>query len=229
MNGLIGVIGFILGLAAERVAHIFILEESTKNLKKSIISLISQLKNQENYSKATVLIPVIAALISILLYIKYGLILTFFKFLFFMTMMILIGYIDFKTTYVYRVTTLMTAIIGVIFITLESWKLQTFPFDYLLGSLIGFLVIGLIVFITRGMGEGDIEIAALCGLFLGTIGSMLTLFLGIVFGGIGGAILLARQAKGLKDEMAFGPYLVIAAMISMLWAHQIFDIYMSLF
>lgn len=229
MNGLIGVIGFILGLAAERVAHIFVLEESTKNFKKSIVSLISQLKNQKNYSKETVLIPVVTALISILLYIKYGLTLTFFKFLCFMTMMILIGYIDFKTTYVYRVTTLMTAIIGVIFITLESWKLQTFPFDYLLGALIGFLIIGLIVFITRGMGEGDIEIAALCGLFLGVIGSILTLFLGIVFGGIGGAILLARQAKGLKDEMAFGPYLVIAAMISMLWGQQIFDIYMSLF
>ena len=224
MNGLIGVIGFILGLAAERVAQIFILEESTKNFKKLIISLISQ-----HYSKATVLIPVIAALISLLLYIKYGLTLIFFKFLCFMTMMILIGYIDFKTTYVYRMITLMTASVGVIFMTLESWKLQTFPFDYLLGALIGFLVIGLIVFITRSMGEGDIEIAAICGLFLGTIGSMLTLFLGIVFGGIGGAVLLARQAKGLKDEMAFGPYLVTGAFIAMLWGKELFQWYFSLF
>ena len=36
-------------------------------------------------------------------------------------------------------------------------------------------------------------------------GSFIDFILGIVLGGVGGAILLIRRSKGLKDEMAFGP------------------------
>ena len=96
-------------------------------------------------------------------------------------MMMLIGYIDFKTTFVYRWTTFLTFMGGLFFILVESMLLKAWPIDSMIGFLIGFSVIGLIVFLTRGMGEGDIEIAALCGLFLGVIGSFLTLFLGIIF------------------------------------------------
>ena len=79
------------------------------------------------------------------------------------------------------------------------------------------------------MGEGDIEIAALCGLFLGIEGVLLTLFMGIVFGGLGGVVLLLRRSKTLRDEMPFGPYLVAGAMISMIGAKEIIGFYLSLF
>ena len=57
----------------------------------------------------------------------------------------------------------------------------------------------------------------------------LTLFLGIIFGGVAGTVLLIRRKKGLKDEMAFGPYLVMGAFIAMLWGNELFQWYLGLF
>ena len=159
---------------------------------------------------------------------KYGLLFYFYKFLFFTVFMTLIGLIDFKTTYVYRSTTLITALGGLLFIGIESFKSQAWPVDDLMGAFIGFSVIGLIVVLTRGMGEGDIEIAALAGLYLGTQGSVITLFFGFVLGGIVGAILLSLKSKGMKDEMAFGPYLVMGSFIAMLMGQNIIEFYLNL-
>ena len=214
---LITTIGLMLGICIQIIGDILISEQHILNIKKTLLSFLKQWWYQIENTKV------------LILYSQYSLTINFFKYLFFMFMMILIGYIDFKTTYVYRITTLATCMGGLVFIILESLKSQIFPFDNLLGALIGFIVITLIVIVTQGMGEGDIEISTLCGLFLGIKGSILTLFLGIIFGGIGGAILLIKQSKGLKDEMAFGPYLVLGAMTSMLCGQQIFDVYLSLF
>ncbi len=168
-------------------------------------------------------------LLFLLLFYQKGMSLELFKLTFFTIMMVLIGYVDFKTTFVYRLTTFITFVGGLFFILLESIQLKAWPIDSIMGCLIGFIVIGLIVLLTRGMGEGDIEIASLCGLFLGTVGSILTLFFGIILGGIAGTILLTRQKKGLKDEIAFGPYLVAGAFIAMLWGNELFQWYLSLF
>ncbi len=53
--------------------------------------------------------------------------------------------------------------------------------------------------------------------------------MGIVFGGLGGVVLLLRRSKTLRDEMPFGPYLVAGAMISMIGAKEIIGFYLSLF
>lgn len=95
--------------------------------------------------------------------------------------------------------------------------------DALLGSLIGFVVIGLIVWLTGGMGEGDLEIAALCGLAVGIKGILLTLFIRFVAGGLAGMTLLALKIKEKKDEMAFGPYLVFGCFTAMIWGQTIID------
>lgn len=174
-------------------------------------------------------LQLIMIVLSVFLYGKYGWHLEFYKYLFFTVMMILIGLVDFKTTYVYRSTTLLTSIGALIFMFLEWIQFSVIPTDSVMGGLIGLVVIGLIVFLTRGMGEGDIEIAALAGLFLGIQGSIITLFFGFVLGGIAGVVLLSLKAKGLKDEMAFGPYLVMGAMIAMLAGNEIVNFYLNLY
>ncbi|MDE5978188.1 MAG: A24 family peptidase [Turicibacter sp.] len=222
-------IGYLLGLLIQVIGGILIKETSYESVKSICIDVKSQCYDRFKKTDGLNIFPFILCLMTLILYLKLGLSLELFKDLMFMFMMGLIAYIDFKTTFVYRVTTLLTALIGFLFIALESFCLGEFSFDSILGALIGFIIIALIVFITHGMGEGDIEIAALCGLFLGVKGVLLTLFLGIVLGGVGGTILLMKRSKGLKDEMAFGPYLVGGAMISMLWGNQIIEMYLKLF
>ena len=78
------------------------------------------------------------------------------------------------------------------------------------------------------MGDGDIDIALLCGLFLGIKGIVVTLFLSIVIGGIIGAIMLVLKLNTAKSEIAFGPYLAIGGIMSMIWANELVDIYMKI-
>lgn len=223
MTIIILILGLFLGYVLKVVANGLIEEQPmTKWQYKGLL-----VKKKQVYE--LIFLQLLIGMIGVFLYQKYGLHLEFYQYIFFTVMMILIGFIDFKTTYVYRSTTLITGLGGVFFILCKSIQSQSWPIDALIGGLIGLVVIGLIVFLTRGMGEGDIEIAILAGLFLGTQGSLITLFFGFVLGGIAGAILLSLKSKGLKDEMAFGPYLVMGSFISMLVGHEIVSFYLNLY
>ena len=79
------------------------------------------------------------------------------------------------------------------------------------------------------MGEGDIDIALICGLFLGIKGILVTLFLAIILGGIVATIILIFKLKERKAEIAFGPYLAIGGIIACLYGSRLIDIYLGLF
>ena len=136
--------------------------------------------------------------------------------------------IDYKTQYVYRSTTVFGGIIAVIFIINEYFSYKSEVINLILGGIIGFLIIGLIVFTTKGMGEGDIEIAIICGLFIGIKNILLSLFLAIIIGGIVGIIIVTLNLKKLKDRIAFGPFIAIGVLISILYGQKIIEIYMNL-
>ena len=79
------------------------------------------------------------------------------------------------------------------------------------------------------MGEGDIDIALICGLFLGGKGIAVTLFMAIILGGIVAGLILVFKLKGRKDEIAFGPYLAIGGIISCLYGSLLIEIYFKSF
>ena len=79
------------------------------------------------------------------------------------------------------------------------------------------------------MGEGDIDIALICGLFLGIKGILVTLFLAIILGGIVATIILIFKLKERKAEIAFGPYLAIGGIIACLYGSRLIDAYLGLF
>ena len=157
---------------------------------------------------------------------NFGLTIDFFKFAFLASLLLVIGLIDYDTTFVYMSTIRAGIVGGIIFLVLKVIIDGEGIVDNIIGFAIGFIVIFLIVVITKGMGEGDYEIAAVSGLFLGSKGIILTLFLAIVLGGIVATILLIRRKTGLKSEMAFGPYIALATVITALWGEKILEFYM---
>ncbi|WP_294343774.1 A24 family peptidase [uncultured Clostridium sp.] len=172
------------------------------------------------------IIEIFNSILYLILYMRFGFTIDFFKFAFLASLLIVIGVIDYDTTFVYT-STIRTGIIGgIVFLVLKVVIDGEGIIDNVIGFAIGFIVIFLIVVITQGMGEGDYEIAAISGLFLGIKGILVTLFLSIVLGGIGAIILLIRRKKGLQSEMAFGPYIALATVITALWGEKILGIYM---
>ena len=86
----------------------------------------------------------------------------------------------------------------------------------ILGGLVGLGIIGIIWALTRGkaMGAGDIEIAAVLGLWLGFPKIITGLWFAFVIGGIYGAYLLLIKKAGMKSQIPFGPFLLIGGLIA---------------
>lgn len=175
------------------------------------------------------IVEILNAILYIAIYLKFGFTLNLFKFCLFASLLIVIGFIDFKTKYVYNSTVVFGVVSGILFAVLEWMETKSIPWNYIAGAFIWFGIIYLIVILTRGMGEGDIDIALICGLFLGIKGILVTLFLAIILGGIVATIILIFKLKERKAEIAFGPYLAIGGIIACLYGSRLIDIYLGLF
>ncbi len=102
-------------------------------------------------------------------------------------------------------------------------------------GLIGLALFGGILFVvaavSRGMGMGDVKLAALIGLVLGSLGLR---FVGvaagaaIVLGGLGGLAALA-MGKDRKSAIPFGPYLAAGSVVAGLWGAPIAAWYIGRF
>ena len=100
---------------------------------------------------------------------------------------------------------------------------------------IGLLLYGGILFVvaavSRGMGMGDVKLAALIGLVLGSLGLR---FVGvaaasaIVLGGLGAVGALA-MGKGRKSAIPFGPYLAAGVVVAGLWGEELASWYIGRF
>jgi len=101
--------------------------------------------------------------------------------------------------------------------------------DSLLGAVIGFGILFLIAIISKGgMGGGDIKLFFLIGLVLGTVHTLLTLFLASVIGMIVGIIVLKAKGQGRKTPVPFGPSIAAAAIIVYFYGDRMIDWYMNL-
>ncbi|ADL52656.1 prepilin peptidase [Clostridium cellulovorans] len=162
-----------------------------------------------------------------LIYWRYGLNLVSIKFIIMIEFLIVIALIDYDTKYVYSKNTYSGMGIGLILdIYLQAFN-KICIIDYLLGLLLGIVTIGTIVAVTKAMGAGDIEISALIGIFVGWKLMLLTIFFSLVIGSVISIILVISNRRGLKDEIAFGPYLAMGSIISCLYGTHIIDFYLK--
>lgn len=80
----------------------------------------------------------------------------------------------------------------------------------------GFLLLFVLAY-PRGMGMGDVKLAAVLGLFLGrSVG--VALFVGVLAGTVVGAVIMARRGveQGRKTAVPFGPFLALGGVVALL-------------
>jgi leader peptidase (prepilin peptidase)/N-methyltransferase len=92
------------------------------------------------------------------------------------------------------------------------------------GALVEILVAGAVAFAAflvlavaarGGLGMGDVKLAAAEGLLLGKV-AVEALLLGVVVGGVAAALLLVTRRAGRTTTYAYGPYLVLGAVVAIL-------------
>lgn len=108
--------------------------------------------------------------------------------------------------------------------------LETVWLNYLLGAVIfsGFLF--LIYFFSRGkgMGFGDVKLGIFLGLILGLSASILALALAFIIGAGISIVVLYLKKKKLKEQIPFGPFLVLGSLIAVIFGEQIVNLYLRL-
>jgi len=91
----------------------------------------------------------------------------------------------------------------------------------------GLLVVALIS--PRGMGMGDVKLAALIGLVLGSLGLSYVAVAagaGVLLGGLGSLAALAFWRASRKTAIPFGPFLAAGALVAALWGAPIWASYL---
>lgn len=103
-------------------------------------------------------------------------------------------------------------------------------YDALLGAATGYLLVALIIFISRGgMGAGDMKLLFVLGLVLGWKHVLLTFFLAALMGSIVGMILKRLNKVASKQPIPFGPYIAMAAVIAYFHGDWLITSYVALF
>ncbi|ABB16081.1 prepilin peptidase [Carboxydothermus hydrogenoformans] len=173
------------------------------------------------------LVELITAFIFSVVHLKFGLSLLTLKYLLFFIFLIPLFFLDLENFLLPDKLTYPLFLAGVLInlITRElSWKSLIF------GVITGFGLLFLLALISRGgMGGGDIKLAAGLGAFLGFPLILETLFLAFFFGGLTGIILLLTKKKARGDMVPFGPFLIGAAFITVLWGEKIIKWYLKIF
>ena len=96
-----------------------------------------------------------------------------------------------------------------------------------IGGAVGFVILLVIALVFRGaMGWGDVKLAGLIGLATGFPLIIVAIFLAVVAGGLVAIILLLLKVKKRKESIPFGPFLVTAAMATLLWGSELLRWYL---
>ncbi|WP_346929783.1 prepilin peptidase, partial [Clostridium sp.] len=74
--------------------------------------------------------------------------------------------------------------------------------------------------LTGGMGAGDIEIAVLCGLFLGWKLEIYFLLISFIIGGAIAVTLIALKKKSRDEYIPLGPSLAMGAYVILIIGEQ---------
>jgi len=85
-------------------------------------------------------------------------------------------------------------------------------------------ILGKMAFKREAMGFGDVKLMAMIGGFLGWKETVLTFFLAPIFGTIVGLFILLRTKNRV---IPYGPFLSLAAVLSMIWGRDVIDWYLG--
>lgn len=142
----------------------------------------------------------------------------------FITLLLIHTYTDITRYLLYNSVTVLLGLGGVAY----TWHTGTF-----LSGVYGFVVCAFIMLLLYflshgGVGEGDVKLAPVLGLWLGLEQGLLCLLLSFVSGGIiGGVLLLSGRSR--KSVVPFGPFLCSSAIMAMLWGKGLIRWYLGLF
>lgn len=179
----------------------------------------------ERISPRYPLVEGLGGLLGLLLFLRYGWVPQFFIEFFFVSLLIVISFIDLDTYLIPDALSLSGMVAGFVLSFLSS---RVMWLDSLLGILLGggfFFLIAIGYQYLRhkdGLGGGDIKLLAMIGAFLGWPGVVFTVLAASLIGTVVGLAVMWRSRKGLGTMLPFGPFLASGALLYLFWGEAFF-------
>ena len=170
------------------------------------------------------MIELMAGAFSVGLYLKFGLSIESAVYFIFISVLIVIAFIDID----HRIIPDRITLPGIAFFFGAALALPGLSWtDSLLGILIGggslFAVAVVYHLLTKreGMGGGDIKLLAMIGALVGWKGVFFTIFVSSALGTLSGLLIMAATRQNLKLAVPFGPFLSIGAAVYVFFGPQL--------
>ncbi len=208
---------------------------------KDLIPVLSylRLRGRCRYCQAAVSqkllwVEIAAGLIFALLYWHFGLgpelgIMAFYACVFIVVFVIDLerGLILNKVVYPAMIVALLLALVPQPWLT--RWIVINGVANAALGGGVGFAIFVVIAIVSRGgMGWGDVKLVALIGLAVGFPLVLFSIIVGAILGSIVALALMIGRKRRFRETLPFGPFLALAAMITLFWGSDALSWYMGL-
>jgi len=177
------------------------------------------------------LVELITAALFVVLYKAIGLSLELPVPLVFVSLLIVISFIDLDHLIIPDILSLGGLLLGVVFSFFRSSFAYT---DSLGGVLVGagllFAIAKLYELIRKreGMGGGDIKLLGMIGAFCGIEGVVFSLVSGSLLGTLAGLPLMLIKGEGMKYALPFGPFLSLGALLYAIAGNELIRLFFSL-
>jgi len=173
------------------------------------------------------LVEILTGIIFIVIFMIYGISYEALKWFLFASILIAVSLIDLKH---YKIPNKII-VAGLVFLVIFTLLFETNKF---IDSVIGLMVTGGVLFLItiiypRGMGGGDVKLAALMGGYLGWQMGLLSLFFASFLGSIVSVILIFLGILNRKSAVPFGPFLALGAFVSLLYGEAFIHWYFKFF
>ncbi|MFN2353143.1 MAG: A24 family peptidase [Desulfopila sp.] len=178
-------------------------------------------------------VELLMALLSVAVYVRFGLTLAAAGYLLFCAALLVIIWIDIYHQIIPDSISLPGVVLGFCFSLITpmlTWQ------DSLIGLVAGggslYLIALLYVLVRKqdGMGGGDIKLLAMIGAFLGWQSLLFVVFFSSLSGAIVGIASIIKEGTGAATRIPFGPFLSMAALVFLFFEEQIlytFRLYME--
>ena len=196
---------------------------------------------KQRISPVYLVVELLTAITFVIFFDYYRLSYDFFIYLVFVCSLIVATFIDIKHRIIPDEISVGGIILGFLLNAIKGFHLRPITFNLrpMFNSFLGIIIGGGIIYLsgfifdlvyfkllkkppiqgeTESMGGGDVKLLAMIGAFLGWQRALFTFFLAPLFGAVIGVINLIAK----KDHtIPYGPFLSLAAVLSMFWADKI--------
>jgi leader peptidase (prepilin peptidase)/N-methyltransferase len=203
---------------------------------------------KERISLRYPLVELLTALLTLALFMRFGLSYGFFLYMVMLWGLLIATFVDIPHRIIPDEVSVGGMIIGFIMVSVKGFSFTPLGYNFhpMLRSLFGIIVGGGVIYLTgaifdlvyfkwlkkpaingetESMGGGDVKLLAMIGAFMGWQKALLTFFLAPFLGIVVGIVTLVKKND---HAIPYGPFLSIAALVSLFWADKIIQFFLPI-